>query len=178
MRLRRLAIKLLMRVSAAGAENIYDTERSLFPCHLVGRVRICGQDAFISGVKQALLTLQTLYPFGHSMVQRYIRAIIQSHADPDYGVSIGVVYHDPTPEGVLRLSEHCFAAFLVRRAEATRKLLGFQIWRSRRSALGSLNRELEAMRRLKCEGRYFHQQMNKILQLERQLGRQHTKGPL
>jgi hypothetical protein len=172
MRLRRLAIKFLMKISASGAEKIYETERFLFPSHLVGRVRICGNELFLQGVTEALLTLRTNYSFGHSLVQRYIRAIIQSDADPDYGVSIGVVYHDPGPDGLLRLSPNCFAAFLVRRAAATRKLLGFQIWHSRRSALASLNRELEAMRRLNCEGRYFHQQVNKILQLERRLGLQ------
>lgn len=170
MRLRRLVIKLVMRVSTAGAEKIYDAERSRFPYQRVGRVQICGQDVFVSQVKEALVILEALYPLGYSLVQRYVRAIIESPADPDYGVSIGVVYHDPKPDGLLRLPERCFAAFLVRRAVATRKLIGFQIWRSRRSALGSLTCELEAMRRLKCEGPYFHQQMNKVFQLERQLG--------
>ena len=61
------------------------------------------------------------------------------------------------------------AANLPKAEAAARKLRGFHIWRSRRSALGSLNLELRAMKLLQCDPKDFHRQLNSILTFERQL---------
>jgi hypothetical protein len=114
----------------------------------------------------------------NSLAQRYLRAVVESKTDPSRGETDGVVYCESDAEGGLPVAPNRFAAFLVRRAVATRKRLGFQIWRSRASALKSLERELHAMRLLQCASKYFHQQHNKILKSERHLRNAPPKHPL
>ena len=158
-----------MQAAADGAEKIYEAERSRFPERLIGQVRVYGDSAFVADVAQASEQLQAAYPYGFSLVQRYIRAVIQSDIDPRKGTSNAVIYRRAAENGSLGVPITWFAAALVGRAVATRKLLRFHIWRSPRSALGSLKHELRAMRLLQCEPEYFHRQNNKILRLERRL---------
>ena len=165
----RTLTKWLVQAAGDGAEKIYETERSRFPERLIGQVRVYGDSAFIGDVAQALAQLQAAYPYGFSLVQRYIRAIVQSDVDPNKGTSNAVIYRKVIDNGSLGVPVTWFAAALVRRAVATRKLLRFHIWRSPCSALGSLKHELRAMRLLQCEPEYFHRQNNKILRLERRL---------
>lgn len=158
-----------MKAAAEGAEKNYDLERARLPKDRIERVEIYGQPSFIAEVKDGLHQLAKAYPYGYSLVQRYVRGIVQSTTHHDRGTSNGVIYYEANAENKLGLPANCFAAALVRRAVAIRKLLGYQIWRSPRSALGSLNKELEAMRILQCKGDYVHQQVNKILRLEQKL---------
>jgi hypothetical protein len=158
-----------MRLTAEGADKNYDIERSRLPEDRVGRLPIYGDPPFVRDVKYALSQLQTAYPYGYSLVQRYIRGIVQSDTNPSRGTANAVVYRQTGSDGSLGVPPNWFAAALVRRAVAMRKLHNFQIWRSPRSALGSLNRELRAMRLLGCDPKYFHRQTNKILQLERKI---------
>ena len=169
-RARRYFIKLFTRMVNEPADAIYKKERSAFPEARVERIAIYGQPAFVDGVSAALTLLRNAFPYGYRLVQRYIPAIVQSGTDPSRGQANGVVYVAASSTGELRTPVGRFAAALVRRAAAARKLLGFQIWRSRRSALGSLNLELRAMRLLHCDPKHFHAQTNRILTFERQLG--------
>jgi hypothetical protein len=169
MKLAKWATKYLMSLTARAAEKNYDEERSRLPERRVGRVRVYGADTFAKSVEEALELLQRAYPYGYSLVQRYIRGIVQSDTDPGRGTSNAVIYRKTTADGSLGVPANWFAAALVRRAIALRKLHGFQIWRSIRSAHGSLNRELHAMRLLECDSKYFHRQTNQILRLERRL---------
>jgi hypothetical protein len=169
MHIARWLTKSLLRTAVPGADKTYDTERSRLPEHRVGHVWVHGHSVFAAEVKQALAQLESAYPYGFSLVQRYIRAIVQSNINPNKGTANGVIYRKCNSDGSLGIPVNSFAAALVRRAVATRKLLRFHIWRSPRSALGSLNQELRAMRLLQCDPKYFHRQTNKILKLERQL---------
>jgi hypothetical protein len=168
-RLYKWFMKCRVKAATDTANRIYCKEKSTLPIDHVGRVRIHGCRAFAAEVRQALQQLQSNYPHGFSLVQRYIAAIVQRDIDPEKGTAIGVIYRKANPDGSLGVPVSWFAAALVRRAVATRKLLRFDIWRSRRSALGSLKKELHAMRLLQCDPEYFYRQNNKILQLEREL---------
>jgi hypothetical protein len=165
--IRRPFIRWLIHATAGGADKNFDRERSSLPEQRVERISVYGNPPFSTQVIEGLSELKRAYPYGYRLVQRYIRGIVESNADPSIGESDGVVYCKTIPGEGLGVAPNRFAAFLVRRAVATRKLHGFQIWRCRRSALGSLNRELHAMRLLQCEQKYFHQQLNKILKLEK-----------
>src|SRR5437868_6987424 len=121
-----------MQAAADGAEKIYEAERSRFPERLIGQVRVYGDSAFVADVAQASEQLQAAYPYGFSLVQRYIRAVIQSDIDPRKGTSNAVIYRRAAENGSLGVPITWFAAALVRRAVATRKLLRFHIWRSPR----------------------------------------------
>jgi hypothetical protein len=168
-RFQRRIMRWLTKAVAEGAEANYDRERSLLPERRIEKIRVYGNPIFTAQVTEALARLKQDYPYGYSLVQRYLRAVVESKTDPSRGETDGVVYSESGADGGLRVAANRFAAFLVRRAVATRKRLGFQIWRSPASALKSLERELHAMRLLQCESKYFHQQQNKILKFERQL---------
>ena len=168
-RARRYFIKLFARIANESADAIYEKERSAFPETRVERIAIYGQPAFVDGVSAGLTLLRDAFPYGYGLVQRYIPAIIQSSTDPSRGQANGVVYVSAFSTGELRTAVRRFAAALVRRAATARKLRGFHIWRSRRSALGSLNLELRAMKLLQCDPKHFDRQLNSILTFERQL---------
>ncbi len=128
---------------------------------------IYGGPSFIEDVMTALSLLQDAYPHGYSLVQRYIRAIVQSDTDPEKGVPIGVVYSGASEKDRIKAPQNWFAAALVRRAVATRKLIAFNVWRSPRSAVKTLTKELHAMRLLGVEQKYLQQQTRKLLKMER-----------
>jgi hypothetical protein len=168
-RLEKLIAKCLIKLGTRLSEQNYDRERSALLEHCAGGVRIYGDTTFSAQVADAISQLKRAYPYGYSLVQRYIRAIIQSNTRRGKGVLIGVTYQKCTPEGGLPVTADRYAANLVRQAVASRTFLGFQIWRSPRSELHSLNRELQAMRLLHCDSKYFHRVVNLILERERQL---------
>src|SRR6478735_8344239 len=70
--------KLLYRGAAVRSEDQYERERTKFPERRVGAVLVHGSDSFLSDVSDSLAQLQRKYPYGYSLVQRYIRGIIQS----------------------------------------------------------------------------------------------------
>jgi hypothetical protein len=168
-RIRKCITKCLLRLGSKVATPYFDRERSLLPSHRVGRIKIYGTKPFLREVTEALSLLQSKYQYGYSLVQRYVHAIIQSKTRRGVGVYLGVVFEPGCDEGSLPVTPERYAANLVRHAIAFRKQLGWQIWRSPRSELGSLNRELHAMRLLSCDPKYFHRPSNLVLQLEKQL---------
>jgi hypothetical protein len=168
-RVRKCITNCLLRLGFGVAMSNFDRERSVLPEHHFSRVKIYGEKPFVREVTEALSLLKVGYPYGYSLVQRYIRAIVQSQTRRGVGVYLGVVFERCSENGSLPVTPDRYAASLVRHAIAFRKLLGFRLWRSPRSELGSLNRELRAMRLLRCDGRYFHRPSNLVLQLERQL---------
>ncbi len=144
MRLPPVLAKLLYKGAAVSAEDKYAAERAKLPESRIGNVVVHGSAAFVNDVTDALTQLQRSYPYGYSLVQR------------------------TTPEGRLPFPPNRFAANLVRHAVVWRKQQGFGLTRSRKSQLQSLNRELHAMRLLKCDQKYFHRPTNLIFNLERQ----------
>ena len=161
--------KWLITLAAAVTRPNYDRERSLFPNYRIDRISVYGTPGFTRQVSDALSRLKAAYPYGYSLAQRYIHAIVESNARRGMGIALGVVFQRSSGQGELPVPASRFAAHLVRHAIAFRKLLAFNIWRSPRSELGSLNRELRAMRQLGCDQEYFHRPLNIALQLERRL---------
>ena len=172
---RKSLIRWIVSGSAIAAEKNYDRERALLPEHRVDRIRVYGDPPFVTDIVEALSQLRHAYPFGHSLVQRYIRAIVQSSTKPEKSGGIGVVYRKANAEGRLGVDPNRFAAALVREAIALRKFTGFYMWRSPRSELLSLKRELRAMELLHCERKYFHHVWNEILKRERLIKSQRSK---
>lgn len=170
-----MVAKWLGLIAAEAATGVFERERARWQRSSIEGVDVFGNAAFVEDVRVALSELRQLYGFGYSLVRRYVRAVVESDVDPAKGASIGVVYRRTYDGGGLGTPPTWFAAALVRRAVATRKLVGFHIWRSRRSAVASLNHEIRAIDRLKCNGEYRHRQMNKLFQLERQI-RERARG--
>jgi hypothetical protein len=168
MRLPRPIAKLLYKAAAFPAEDAYSAECAKLPEDRVGNVRLHGSETFLTDVTDALTQLQHSYPYGYSLVQRYIRGIVGSDTHRRTGHPIQVVFQPATAEGRLPIPANRFAANLVRHAVVYRKQIGFGLTRSRKSQLQSLNRELHAMRLLQCDQRYFHRPNNLILNLERE----------
>ena len=168
MRFPRPVAKLIFEAAAVPAEDAYTAECEKLPERRVGNVRVHGPEGFLVDVTDALTQLQHGYPFGYSLVQRYIRGIIGSDTQRRTGYHIQVVFQPTTAEGKLPVAPNRFAANLVRYAVVYRKQIYFGLTRSRKSQLQSLNRELHAMRLLQCDQKYFHRPNNLILNLERE----------
>jgi hypothetical protein len=159
----------MIAAGTAATKGRYAREKEGLRRHQIGRTEIYGQDGFVNKIREAILLLRTAYPYGYLLVQRYIHAIVQSDARRGMGGYLGVIFHPDTPGRELSISPSRLAASLVRHAIGFRKFLGFQITRSPRSELHSLNRELHAMRLLRCDPKYFHGPSNRVLQIEKKL---------
>ena len=157
--------KLLCKIVAITVEDAYESERSKFPDCRIGALHVYGFPPFVSDVTEALAQLERSYPYGYSLVQRYIRGIIETKMRRWNGESIQVVFVPPAADGRLRIPPNRFAANLVRYAVVWRKQFGFDLFKSRKSQLQSLTRELHAMRLLGCDQKYFHRPTNLILNL-------------
>jgi hypothetical protein len=136
-----------------------------------GNIKIYGGPSFVGDVADALLQLEQTFPFGYSMVQRYIHAIEETTTNDKPFFGIGVRYEKRTPDGRLAVEPNRYAALLVRIAVSQRRGVHFFVPRSPRSDLLGLRKDLQAMRLLGCDKRYYHHICNQILQIERRLGR-------
>jgi hypothetical protein len=165
--LRKLYVNTVLLLTRA--EKQYQRERCLFSEEQIQNVRICGTAIFRAHVKAALSELRERYGYGYSLVQRYVRAVIQSDKPPQIGALIGVVYQRVSANEKLPVSQKRFAAYLVRAAVALRGSRSYFLFRSPRSALLVLRRELEAMRILQCEPEYFYRISTEILKREKEL---------
>ncbi len=159
--------RLLNKAAAVVAEGQYERECAKFAESRVDAIRVHGPAPFVSNVSEALAQLRSYYPYGYSLVQRYVRGIIVTDIRRRNGEPIRVVFVRPTPEGKLPFPPNRFAANLVRHAVVSRKQFGFGLFRSQKSQIQSISRELHAMRLLGCDQRYFHRPTNLILNLER-----------
>jgi hypothetical protein len=88
----------------------------------VQNLDIYGSARFIDRVTEALTRLEHAYPYGYSLVQRYLHAIEQeeitrrSKIAPEALAAFGARSEKTTPEGDLPVSPERYAAFLVRLA--------------------------------------------------------------
>ncbi len=158
--------RLLNKGAAVIAEDQYERECAKFPESRVGAISVRGPAPFVTDVTEALAQLEHGYPYGYSLVQRYVRGIIATDIRRRNGEPIRVVFVGSTPEGRLPVPPNRFAANLVRYAVVWRKQFGFGLFRSRKSQIQSISRELHAMRLLECDQRYFHRPTNLVLNLE------------
>jgi hypothetical protein len=145
----------------------YDIARSKFSEQRFDDISIYGRPPFVDYVIEALRELKAGYPYGYSLVHRYLRGIVDNQRVE--GVVDGVRYEKMGPTGRLSVAPSRYAALLVRQAIVQRQVWGLSIPKNPRSHLISLQKELDAMRRLQCDPRHFHPQQNKILKLEKKI---------
>lgn len=157
----RACSKWSLRQAIKVAEEQFESERPNQMPVTVGTIQIFGRDLFAEEAQRSLEQLM-LYPFGYRLVQRYVRAIVESKKPPKSGVFVGVVYQKSNDAGRIPWAASRFAALLVRRALTTRFCVGFELPSSSRSELIRLQRELRTMEILNCHPRYFPHQRQQI----------------
>ncbi len=164
-------VRLLARAGAMATTGYYRRAQTALPEHAIGNIRVYGDPIFASSVAQALSRLSEVYPSGYSLVQRYIRGVVQGESRRGKGIFLGVVYRQWRRRAELPVPPDRVAAQLIRQAVKMRKVLGFSIWRSPRSELGSLYMELKAMRLLGCDAKYLADLQNEIVECQNRLQR-------
>ena len=156
-------VKLIARAGALVTTGYYRQARNALPTHAVGSVEIYGDAIFVGNIAQALSKLHKVYPYGYSLVQRYVRGVVQGESQRGKGIFLGVVYREWRRRNELPLPPERVAAQLVRHAVKMRKVLGFSIWRSPRSELANLHQELKAMKLLGCDPACFQNLNTEVL---------------
>lgn len=152
-RCRRWALQQAVDV----AKEQFAAQYSDAPSVRVGNINIVGSRIFVQEVSDALHCLK-MYPFGHALVHRYIRAMIECEREMLNGQLIGVVYQTTNEAGRIPVPSNRFAAYLVRAALSTRFSRGFLLPNNPRSELVRLVRELRAMKLLNCHPWYLRDQ--------------------
>src|SRR5438876_6509049 len=99
----------------------------------VGVIKIYGSEDFVLRVSTALEALKGFYPFGYSLVQRYIHSVIESDVDPQIGILTGVLYEPTTRGSPFAAGPARYAAYLVRRAVGERQSVGSAVRSSSRA---------------------------------------------
>ncbi len=145
---RKLLTRWAIRIAGKIAKNTYARKRGILPAYEVDRLRVYGSAPFTAAVIEGLSQLKRLYPYGYSLVQRYVDAVVQNDSHPGIDFN-GVIYRQWKPGGKLPFAPNRLAADLVGEAVGLRRLLGFSIWRPR--SRPSSVRELHAMKLLGCE---------------------------
>ncbi len=129
----RLEMWILDRVVSGPARlccEKYDEERRACSQKRIGNVTVYGNPAFTDDVTTTLTALADVYPYGYSLVQRYIHAIEEEGfvTSPEIsatkqGPGFGVRAEKTTPEGKLSVTAERYASFLVRVAVDRRRAL-------------------------------------------------------
>jgi hypothetical protein len=171
----RWIARSLITAGVVATERHFGRARKTFPEHVLGNVRIYGNQPFVDSAVKALSQLNQLYPYGYSLVQRYVRGIVEGDSQRGKGIFLGVIYRQWRRKHELPLPPNRVAAQLVRQAIKMRKVSGFSIWRSPRSELGNLYRELKAMTLLGCDPKYFHDLQNQITKYQKRLKAQRMR---
>lgn len=129
----------------------YDEERRDYPQQRVGNIAVYGRKPFVEDVTRALAALADAYPYGYSLVQRYIHALEEkgfvtspSISDSKHLTAFGAFAVSTTPEGRLAVTGERYARFLVRFAVERRRILA-SIPVSERAAIMSEKKAERAM---------------------------------
>src|SRR5438477_13063263 len=74
----RLYVRLCRYISNRPAKLLrekYDEERRDYPQLRVGNIAVYGREPFVQDVSTSLAALADAYPYGYSLVQRYVHAV-------------------------------------------------------------------------------------------------------
>jgi hypothetical protein len=153
-KLRRRFLDRVVSGPVAHTRKRYDKARRLCPHQRIGNVAVHGEAAFTQDVAKALTVLAEGYPYGYSLVQRYIYAIEpegfagggETFSSAALG-SFGARAEKTTSAGKLAVPAERYAAFLVRIA-AQCKRARLYAPRSKRADLLGQKREERAMKLL------------------------------
>ena len=153
----RIWIRICRYISNRPAKLLrekYDHERRNCPQHRVGNIAVYGRDPFVQDVTKSLSALADAYPYGYSLVQRYVHAVeergfVASPSIHDWKqlAGFGARAENATPEGRLPVTSERYASFLVQFAAERRRIL-WSIPRSAKAAAWQKKKEQHAMSRL------------------------------
>jgi hypothetical protein len=159
----RIWIWLCRRISSAPARLLrekYDEERRDYPQQRIGNIKAYGRKPFVEDVAKALAALAEVYPYGYSLVQRYVHAIEEKGfvtspniRDPKHLRGFGARAENTTPDGRLAVTTERYASFLVRFAAERRRIL-LSVPKSPKAASMADNKAQRAMSLL-LRGRGF-----------------------
>lgn len=129
----------------------------------IGDMSVLGSNTFRDEVTASIILLKDKYPFGYSLMQRYISAIVSFPRRIDFGIVSGLCFEVPRANSSLAWHPNRFAALLVRRAILARlSKQGFCVFRNRRVQSVAWKAELRCMKMLDCHPDYIKQQEDYI----------------
>ena len=153
----RLWVRLCRYISNRPAKLVgkkYDDERCEYPKQRVGNITVYGHKPFVEDVTKALAALADAYPYGYSLVQRYVHAIEEKGfvtspniRDWKHLHGFGARAEETTPDGRLLVTAERYASFLVAFAAERRRIL-LSIPRSEKAAMWQKKKAQHAMSRL------------------------------
>jgi hypothetical protein len=128
-KLRRYFLRRVVSGPVELTRENYDSERRKYAQQRIGRISIYGNHVFIEDARTALSRLADAYPYGSSLVQRYIHAIEEegfvntSKISALQAGAFGARVEKTNAEGKLPATPGRYAAFLVRLAVNRRRAL-------------------------------------------------------
>lgn len=153
----RLWISLCRYISNRPAKLLrekYDEERRDYQQQHIGSITVYGREPFVADVTKALAALADGYPYGYSLVQRYVHAIEEkglvtspSMRDWKHLAGFGARAENTTEDGRLPVTAERYASFLVKFAAERRRIL-LSIPRSQKATEMLKKKEQRAMSRL------------------------------
>jgi hypothetical protein len=153
----RIWIRICRYISNRPAKLLrekYDEERRSYPQRRVGNITVYGHEPFVEDVTKSLAALADAYPYGYSLVQRYVHAVEEKGfvASPSIGDwkqlhGFGARTESTAPDGRLPVTGERYASFLVQFAAERRRIL-WSIPRSAKAAAWQKKKEQQAMSRL------------------------------
>jgi hypothetical protein len=160
MSMRRWLASALNRSASFVAEKYFERACENEAERRVGSINVVGPNGLRDEVSESLRILQSYYPYGYGLVQRYLRAVVGLDVPLDFGWVIGVQFEHIERFGRLRWSPDRFAGVLLRTAIYTRLTKGYGIcvWRNPRAQLPALKQELRLLRIIGCDAKYIVQQ--------------------
>lgn len=159
--MRRWLGRILDNSSSFVAEKYYETACDNEGERRVGSINIVGPNRFRDEVSESLRILESHYPYGYALVQRYLRGVAALDVALDFGWVIGVRFEPVARYGrLLRWPPDRFAGVLLRTAIYTRLTKGYGIcvWRNPKAQLPALKQELRLLRMIGCDAQYIVQQ--------------------
>jgi hypothetical protein len=164
-------VKRLNRLAGKIAAQYFSQARSEEGERVVFDISIIGSNQFRDEVTESIHLLKNKYPFGYSLLQRYISAIVAFSRRIDYGVVEGLCFEVPMQNGNLPWHTDRFAALLVRDAILARLAKhDLCIFRNPRVQSLAWEAELRCMKMLGCHSDYIKQQEDYIRLRGRQEG--------
>jgi hypothetical protein len=150
----RVWVRLCRYISNRPAKLLrqkYDDERRDYPQRCIGNIAVYGREPFVEDVSKALAALADGYPYGYSLVQRYVHAVEEKGfvTSPSIGdwkqlAGFGARAENATPDGRLPATAERYASFLVQFAAERRRIL-WSIPRSEKAAAWQKKKEKHAM---------------------------------
>lgn len=147
-KLRRRFLDRVVSGPVTDTRKRYDEARVRLPHQRVGNITIYGNPPFSGDVAKALDVLREGYPYGYSLVQRYIEpdTLVSGAEKLSKALSaFGARAEKTTSEGKLPVTPERYAAFLVRLAAHRRRGLLYAPF-SKRADIFAHKKEERAMK--------------------------------